>query len=257
MAFTYTGDRVELGGGRGWMNRDAAESIFRIDRRIGHLLQITEAGRTWAEQNVHYQHYLRYGSPIALNPDTPSLHQKGNAADTNEGQRIHSNMEDHGFRRTVYRYIGGKWTLVEPWHYEYFPQYDNHRSTGGGTGAGDDMSVEDIFNAKDGDGRNMLDLGRQIRADIAVITERLEKAVKAVPSGVLAEPVAVAGRPELAGKQTSLRSMLAWNDEHVLAIIDAAGKGGTGAVDVEALASKLRTSLAPDIVKALGEKLAG
>lgn len=136
MAFTYTGEQVELAFGRGWLNGPAAASIRRIDAQLGHPLQITEAGRTWAQQNDHYRHYLRFGSPIALSPDAPSLHQKGNAVDTNEGQRVHAVMEDHGWRRTVYRYVNGKWTLVEPWHYEYFPQYDNHRgepATAGGS----------------------------------------------------------------------------------------------------------------------------
>lgn len=130
MAFTYQGEMVDLGFGRGWLNRAAANSIRRIDTQIGHALQITEAGRTWLQQNVHFQHYLRYGSPIALSPDAPSLHQLGNASDTDEGQTIHAVMEDHGWRRTVYRWVNGKWTLVERWHYEYFPQYDNHLNDG-------------------------------------------------------------------------------------------------------------------------------
>jgi len=142
MAFTYTGTQVELGFGRGWLNAPAAASIRRIDRQIGHALQVTEAGRTWAQQNVHYRNYLRYGSPIALSPDAPSLHQMGNAIDSNEAQRIHAVMEDHGWRRTVYRYVNGKWTLVEPWHYEYFPQYDNHINESAG---GSSTSPEGLF----------------------------------------------------------------------------------------------------------------
>lgn len=126
MAFTYTGEKVDLGFGRGWLDKGAAASIKRIDKALGHPLQITEAGRNWEQQNAHFQHYLKYGSPIALSPDTPSIHQKGGAVDSNEAQRVHSLMEEHGFRRTVYRWVNGKWTLVEPWHYEYFPQYDLH-----------------------------------------------------------------------------------------------------------------------------------
>lgn len=130
MAFVYTGEQVNLGFGRGWLNRAAANSIRRIDARIGHALQITEAGRTWAQQNAHYQHYLKYGSPIALSPNAPSLHQRGNAIDSDEAQRIHALMEEHGWRRTVYRWVNGKWTLVEPWHYEYFPEHDRHINKG-------------------------------------------------------------------------------------------------------------------------------
>ncbi|QZD98612.1 endolysin [Microbacterium phage Jemerald] len=124
MAFTYTGEKVDLGFGRGWISRPAAESIRRIDRQLGHPLQITEAGRTWDQQNKHYQHYLRYGSPIALNPNTPSEHQKGLSIDSDEAQRHQQLMEDNGWRRTVYRWVNGKWTLVERWHYEYFAHLD-------------------------------------------------------------------------------------------------------------------------------------
>jgi len=126
MAFTYSGEQVDLGFGRGWLNRPAANSIRRIDRQIGHPMQITEAGRTWARQNEHYQRYLRNGSPIALSPNAPSIHQKGGAIDSNEAQRIVAVLEEHGWRRTVYRWVKGKWTLVEPWHFEYFTHLDKH-----------------------------------------------------------------------------------------------------------------------------------
>lgn len=116
--------RVDLGGGRGWLEDPAARSIARIDREIGHRCQITEAGRTWEKQNEHYQRYLRNGSPIALHPDTPSVHQLGAAIDSNEAQRILSVMDRHGWRRTVYR--NGQ--LVEPWHFEYFWSLDQHRN---------------------------------------------------------------------------------------------------------------------------------
>ncbi|WP_431800303.1 hypothetical protein [Microbacterium kunmingense] len=116
--------RVDLGGGRGWLEDPAARSIARIDREIGHRCQITEAGRTWEKQNEHYQRYLRNGSPIALHPDTPSVHQLGAAIDSNEAQRILSVMERHGWRRTVYR----NGVLVEPWHFEYFWSLDQHRN---------------------------------------------------------------------------------------------------------------------------------
>lgn len=119
---------VDLGNGRGWLEAPAARSIARIDARLKHFMQISDAGRTWAEQNVPYQAYLRYlrggpWAPIALNPDTPSVHQKGFAIDSDEAQRILPVMEGHGWRRTVYR--DGK--LVEPWHFEYFEHLDNYR----------------------------------------------------------------------------------------------------------------------------------
>lgn len=128
MGYAFPGQRVDLGGGRGWLDRPHAESIFRIDREIGHLLQITEAGRSWDEQNAHFQTYLRVGYPIALSPDTPSVHQEGGAIDSNEAQQMQARMEDHGWRRTVYRWVNGVWTLVERWHYERFTHLDNHRN---------------------------------------------------------------------------------------------------------------------------------
>ncbi|MEG2887205.1 MAG: hypothetical protein RR853_08780 [Aurantimicrobium sp.] len=126
MAFTYQGQKVDLDFGRGWLDVGPAASIRRIDRQIGHPLQITEAGRTWLRQNEHWLKYQRDGWPIALNPNTPSEHQKGKSVDSDEAQRIQQIMEDNGWRRTVYRWVNGVWTLVERWHYEYFAHLDKH-----------------------------------------------------------------------------------------------------------------------------------
>jgi hypothetical protein len=116
----------DIGGGRGWLEDEAAKSQARIDHALGHQQQITEAGRSWDQQNEHYQRYLRFlnggpWAPIALDPNTPSVHQKGRAKDTNE--RVTALLNDHGWFHTVYR----NGVLVEPWHYEYFPERDNHR----------------------------------------------------------------------------------------------------------------------------------
>lgn len=122
MGYVFPGEMVDIGHGRGWMDRPAAESQWRIDAELGHPQQITEAGRFRWEQQAHYDNYLRYGSPIALHPDTPSIHQKGRAKDTNE--RLPDVRHRHGWRLTVYRYVNGVWTLIEPWHEEYFPELD-------------------------------------------------------------------------------------------------------------------------------------
>lgn len=125
---------VNLGGGRGHLRENAAKSLHRIDKRLGHRSQITEALRSWGQQDEHYQRYLRYGYPIALSPDGPpkgngpSIHQYGEAVDSDELQNHIALMEDHGYFRTVYRWVNGKWTLVERWHFEYFADRDNHRS---------------------------------------------------------------------------------------------------------------------------------
>jgi len=139
---------TDLGGGRGWLNPDPAASLFRIDSKLGHRLQVTEAGRTWQRQNEHFQRYLKYGAPIALSPDGPpkgngpSVHQKGAAIDTDEGQNYVQLLADHGWIRTVYR----NGNLVEPWHFEYFKSRDKYY--GQGTGAGNQSSALDVATIK-------------------------------------------------------------------------------------------------------------
>lgn len=113
---------VDLGHGRGWLQSPAAASIWRIDRQIGHPLQITEAGRSWAQQKAHWDTYQRVGHPIALHPDAPSIHQRGAAIDTDEGKHIHAVMVTNGWIRTVWR----NGVLVEPWHWEYATSRDQH-----------------------------------------------------------------------------------------------------------------------------------
>ncbi|WP_298742277.1 hypothetical protein [uncultured Microbacterium sp.] len=53
----------------------------------------------------------------------------------------------------------------------------------------DDMSVQDIYDARDGDGRNMLDLARQIRADLTTVKQQLEEKVAGVPGRVWSHPI--------------------------------------------------------------------
>lgn len=121
---------ADLGHGRGWLKDVPAESIARIDAELGHPLQTTETGRTWAQQNAHWLTFQRVGRPIALHPDTPSIHQLGAAIDTDEGQQFVALMNRHGWKQTVYR--NGK--LVEPWHFEYDPAADQY--------LGDDMFTQ-------------------------------------------------------------------------------------------------------------------
>lgn len=125
---------------------------------------------------------------------------------------------------------------------------------GGSAAGGDDMSVDDVYNARDNEGRNMLDLGREIRNDLARITSALASRIDGVPAATLAKPVPVEGR--LKGRETNLAAFLANNDEHVLVTLDAISSiAGGGTIDVNALAAKLREALAPDLVKALGNAL--
>lgn len=154
MSYRYPGTQTALGHGRGWLDAAAAASIKRIDLAIGHALQITEAGRSFFQQEKHWLKYRRDGYPIALNPNTPSEHQKGKAIDSDEAQNFVGLMEEHGWFRTVYRWVNGKWTLVERWHFEYFISKDKHRF--GPTPASlparrpeeDDMSIPVLLNGK-------------------------------------------------------------------------------------------------------------
>lgn len=121
-----------LSNGRGWLRSDAAASLARIDAEIGRPQQITEAGRTRAQQQAHWDHYQKYGSPIANRPGT-SLHESGLAIDTDE--RRTEVLNRHGWFHTVYRTVNGKRTLVEPWHYEYSAGRDRYigQPASGGT----------------------------------------------------------------------------------------------------------------------------
>lgn len=132
-----TPSHVTLAGGRGWLNAAAAASIARVDAAIGHLLQITEAGRTEAEQQAHWKRYLAYlnggpWAPLAAKPRT-SPHEFGNAIDTNE--RLVALLAEHGWSRPL---------KSEPWHFVYNPNNDQHRYDPAPAGEEDDMfSPED------------------------------------------------------------------------------------------------------------------
>ena len=111
---------TQLSDGRGWLNAPAAASLARVDASIGHPLQITEAGRSKAEQRAHYDRYMRYlrggpWAPLAAAPGS-SPHEFGNAIDTNE--RLVALLAAHGWSRPL---------KSEPWHFVYNPNNDRHR----------------------------------------------------------------------------------------------------------------------------------
>lgn len=113
---------TDLGHGRGWLNADAAASLWRVDAQIGHPLQITDAGRTSEEQR-HLVWLYENGLGSYAAPDGESPHQFGNAIDTNE--RLVEVLHDHGWRRPL---------AFEPWHFVYWPNLDNYRNAPAGTG---------------------------------------------------------------------------------------------------------------------------
>lgn len=103
----------DLGHGRGWLRADAAASLLRVDRALGHPIDINDAGRTNAEQ---WEMWRKYGSPRAAYPGT-STHETGIAIDTDE--RPIALLAEHGWYRPF---------DFEPWHFKYVPANDRHRN---------------------------------------------------------------------------------------------------------------------------------
>jgi len=130
-----------LTNGRGWLTAPAAASLARLDAALGRDLDINEAGRSWAQQNVHYQRYLSFiaggpWAPIALAPGS-SIHEFGRAIDTDDHVHHTALLNEHGWRQTVYR----NGVLVEPWHFEYDYTRDQHRNSD--TGGNSTMAQDD------------------------------------------------------------------------------------------------------------------
>jgi hypothetical protein len=128
-------ETVELAGGRGRLAPDAAASIARVDAALGRLLDINSAWRDPVLQQQLRDAYERYlaGGPfavIALRPED-SRHTYGDAIDTDDhpSADVVQLLNGHGWYQTVYRWIGGRLVLVEPWHFEHFADRDLHRGT--------------------------------------------------------------------------------------------------------------------------------
>lgn len=218
---------VDLGSGRGWLNDDAAASLWRVDARIGHPLQITSAGRTRAEQQAAYDRYLAGTGSFAAFPGT-SPHEFGNAIDTNE--RLVDILADHGWWRPL---------SFEPWHFVYRAWADNHinesAAGGSGTPSEDDMTPEEssmlryVFNALS------KPYGDQLTAIINVIRGEIAPQIASIAAGGILFP----GQP--------------YNG--LVAIVNAvrAEQGQAGLdIDEAELAANLAPALAPLIAENLG-----
>ncbi|OZD48568.1 hypothetical protein CH252_18730 [Rhodococcus sp. 06-1477-1B] len=137
-------DAVDIGGGRGRLAAPAAASLARVDiamrSSFGRAADINEAWRSPEQANANYARYIAYlrggaWAPIAL-PANESIHCRGYAVDTDDTSDAQMRIwNDHGWFWTVYRWVGGVWTLVERWHLEYFADRDNHRNTTASDGA--------------------------------------------------------------------------------------------------------------------------
>lgn len=120
---------ADLSNGRGWLNPAEAASIARIDRHLGRPLQISEAGRSFFQQEKFYNAWLNGTGNYALSPygpprgNGPSVHQSGGAIDTDDWVRYTWLLNEHGWFQTVFWPDG---SLREGWHFEYFASRDKH-----------------------------------------------------------------------------------------------------------------------------------
>ncbi|MEX0158227.1 MULTISPECIES: hypothetical protein [unclassified Microbacterium] len=129
--------QVDLGHGRGWASPTAAASILRIDRQLGRLADINEAGRSPEKANENrrkwlaYERYLNGGpwapkAPFALGAED-SVHCSGDAADSDDwyDPAAAAVWRANGWRQTaLYPHNLAK---HEPWHGEHFVHLDTHR----------------------------------------------------------------------------------------------------------------------------------
>jgi len=120
---------VDIGYGRGRLAPDAARSVHRIDAELGRPLDVNSAWRDPVLQDRMYRAWVAYlnGGPRpdhgrAL-PSRSSVHCRGFAIDTDD-TGLGRVLNDHGWYRTA---------SDESWHYEYFPDRDNHRNQPAGT----------------------------------------------------------------------------------------------------------------------------
>lgn len=114
---------VDLSNGRGWINPGPAASIARIDKALGRPLHITEAGRSFFQQQVFYEAWLNGTGNYALSPYAPSIHQVGDAIDTGDWWELTALLNEHGWFQTVFWPDG---SLREGWHFEYDASRDQH-----------------------------------------------------------------------------------------------------------------------------------
>lgn len=122
-------DLVQLGHNRGQARLPMAQSIWRLDAKLGRPLDINRAYADYASQMRYYLEWTAFKAnpsawrranpgrsdpPLALHPDQ-SWHCKGMAIDTDD--RLGQRFLDAGFRFVV---------TSEPWHGQYYANLDKH-----------------------------------------------------------------------------------------------------------------------------------
>lgn len=162
---------VDLSNGRGWLNPAEAASIARIDRHIGRPLQISEAGRSFFQQDRFHKAWLNGTGNYALSPygpprgNGPSIHQRGGAIDTDDWVTLTAVLNEHGWFQTVFWPDG---SLREGWHFEYFADRDQHindPAPAATQSEEDDMAITIIQKKDSGAAKSLYDVktGRAVR----------------------------------------------------------------------------------------------
>lgn len=195
---------AELSGGRGTLPADAAASIHRIDRQIGHRVQITEAGRTYARQLYLWQQFVNGvpGFNRALHPDNPLANHvladgRRGAVDSDEQTGVP--WAEHGWILTA---------SDEPWHREYFAEHDQHRND-----EGDDMFTDEdramlraireqlggASNRKTSARQDIDEIGREVSTIRKILGSTLSRAKKGDTLGVRLDKIIahLSGRKKL------------------------------------------------------------
>ncbi|WP_096359443.1 hypothetical protein [Microbacterium sp. TPU 3598] len=147
--------RVELSGGRGWLDAPAAASVHRIDEQLGRLADVNDAGRSPEQADKNYAAWIAYlaggpKAPYAL-PASKSVHCQGLAVDSDDwyNARAAAIWRENGWKQTA-RYPNNP-KKDEPWHGEYFPAIDQHRNKPASSGANitpdpeEDITMKRLF----------------------------------------------------------------------------------------------------------------
>lgn len=128
-------DLVDLGYGRGQLRAAPAQSIFRLDAKIGRPVDSNSAYRDYNEQMKAYRAYRAYRNgtgpwaPLALHPDS-SWHCKGMALDTDDGPNY-----NRGISRQMWRDNGWLFEVAtEDWHGQYYANLDKFAGQPAGGG---------------------------------------------------------------------------------------------------------------------------
>lgn len=223
-----------LTGGRGWLNDDAAASLHRMDAQKGSLVQVTEAGRTNAQQWALWNRWQAGGTynrpPYLYQPAYPgtSPHEAGNAIDSNDSWLL-SYGGRNGWRRNIPSDVV-HW-IYEPWN----DQYAGGSGGGGGGAWGDINNIGSAY---------VEELQRQLGVDVDGIAG--PQTITALQARVGAVQDGEWGPDTLSRTQAFVGADVdgVWgpqSDSYIKAAIDA-GKfrtGGTADPDVLAAQKKL------------------